>query len=188
MVFFSSELCTWDPIPCTFKLTHTCMHLYQGRLDCGFAVFLTRAWCDSWYWIIYHMCGPPFHAYLSLWFKLCLWFWLSWFIIHRSTCCVHDWFGNKPLLNRTPCAHTDAARWCYEWCLMHAWYVLHLHACFSIDIVQHMGHRDFECSHVTATRKTDTVMRRSLKQFTKASGCGNYFQNWISVVEKNKNR
>jgi len=32
---------------------------------------------------------------------------------------------------------------------------------------------DFECSHVTTTRKTDVVMRRSLKQFTKASGYGN---------------
>jgi hypothetical protein len=40
-----------------------------------------------------------------------------------------------------------------------------------------MGYRDFECTHVTTTRKTDTVVRRSLKQFTEASGCGNYFQN-----------
>lgn len=132
MVFFSSELCTWDLISCTIKLVHTCMHSYQGKLDCGFAVFLTCAWCDSWYWMIYNIFPHGF--------KLCLWFLLSWFIIHRSPCCVQDWFGNEPLLNRTPCAHADVAR-CYEWCLMPAWYVLHPHACFSTDIVQYMGHR-----------------------------------------------
>ena len=109
---------------------------------------------------------PSLHIFLHG-FKLCLWFWLSWFIIHRSTCCVHDWFGNEPLLNRTPCAYTHVARWCNEWCLMPAWCVLHPYACFSTDIIQHMGHRDFECSYVTTTRKTDAVMR-SLKQFTKA--------------------
>jgi hypothetical protein len=147
------------------------MHSYQGKLDCSFAVFLTLAWLihgTEWYTTCV---GHPSSYIFLHGFKLCLWFWLSWFIIHRSTCCVHDWFGNEPLLNRIPCANT--ARWCYEWCLIPAWYVLQLHAGFSTDIVQPMGHRDFECSHVTTTRKTDTVMRRSLKQFTKASGYGN---------------
>jgi len=49
-----------------------------------------------------------------------------------------------------------------------------------------MGHRDFECSHITTTRKTDTVMRRSLKQFTKASGYGNSFQNEYQLWKKRK--
>jgi hypothetical protein len=40
-----------------------------------------------------------------------------------------------------------------------------------------MGYRYFECTHVTTTRKTDTVVRRRLKQFAGASGYGNYFQN-----------
>jgi len=121
IVFFSSELCTWDPILCTMKLTHACMHSYQGKLDCSYAVFLTRASLihgSEWYTACV---GHPSSYIFLHGFKLCLWFWLSWFIIHRSTCCVHDWFGNEPLLNRIPCANTDVARWCYEWCLMPAW-------------------------------------------------------------------
>jgi hypothetical protein len=100
MVYLSSELCSWDPVTCTMRLTHAHTHTRESWL-----VVLQSYWsirgtvCNTTC-----MGHPSSHLFIVSNSASCFDF--SWFITYRNTCCVRDWFDNEPLLNRTACAHT----------------------------------------------------------------------------------